>query len=271
MTEALAYAQPAGAGQPRCVARRGRWAWRSPLPWLVLLVVILHTLGARPLSAHDIIDTDQANDLVATVAAAATRVKTAAGSDAEGEARFALGMALAEVTAVLNRDLAAHNGRLTVNTELVLKSLAQRDMAPAFDQTIGRYQLPRSPLTDAVRLAPDAPYALQARFELVKAGFYESFVLDPFELVGIKFDDLEHQIAEAAALASALSSRDDAEEAAFIHAVDLARAARLAPEPAAAQAYTHKARAALAAFARSYPESMRAAAAYLILKRLGGS
>ena len=252
---------------PRC---RGRWAWRSPCRGSFCSSLFC-TSWYAPLRAHDIIDTDQANDLVAAADAAATRVKTAAGSGAEGEARFALGMALAEVTAVLNRDLAAHNGRLTVNAELVLKSLAQRDMAPAFDEAIGRYRLPRSPLTDAVRLAPDAPYALQARFELVKASFYESFVLDPFELVGIKFDDLEHQIAEAAALASALSSRDDAEEAAFIHAVDLARAARLAPEPAAAHAYTDKARAALAAFARSYPESMRAAAAGMILKGLSGS
>jgi hypothetical protein len=105
-------------------------------------------------------------------------------------------MALTEATVVLNRDLAAHSGRLTVNGELVLKSLAQRDMAPAFDEAIGRYRLPRASLSDAVRLAPDAPYALQARFELVKAGFYESFVIDPFELVGIQFDDLEHQIAK---------------------------------------------------------------------------
>ncbi|MGD0335403.1 MAG: hypothetical protein ABSA90_19450 [Xanthobacteraceae bacterium] len=267
MTDALAQPESAGAGQPPRAICCSRWAW----PWLVLLVVLFHAFGTHPLRAHDIIDTDQANDLVAAADAAAARVKTAAGSGAEGEARFALGMALAEATAVLNRDLAAHNGRLTVNAELVLKSLAQRDMAPAFDEAIGRYRLPRAPLTDAVRLAPDAPYALQARFELVKAGFYESFVIDPFELMGIKFDDLEHQIAEAAALASTLTRGDDAEEAAFIHAVDLARAARLAPEPAAAQAYADKARTALAAFAKSYPESMRAAAAGLILKGLGGS
>jgi hypothetical protein len=49
-------------------------------------------------------------------------------------------------------------------------------------------------------------YALRARFDLLKAGFYESFVLDPFEFVGIGFDDLKRQIAEAVALASALSS-----------------------------------------------------------------
>jgi hypothetical protein len=267
MTDAFAQSEPARAGRPPRPIYRSRWV----CPWFVLLIVLFHAIGTRPPRAHDIIDTDKANDLVAATDAAAARVKTAAGSGTEGEARFVLGMALAEATAVLNRDLAAHNGRLTVNAELVLRSLAQRDMAPAFDDAIGRYRLPRASLTDAIRLTPDAPYALQARFELVKAGFYESFVIDPFELVGIKFDDLEHQIAEAAELASRLSSRDDAEEAAFIHAVDLARAAHLAPEAAAAQAYAAEARAALGAFARSYPESMRAATAGLILKGLGGS
>jgi len=106
---------------------------------------------------------------------------------------------------------------------------------------------------------------------LAKAGFYESFVIDPFKLVGITFADLENQIAEAAALASMLPNRDDAEEAAFIHSVDLARAAHLSTETTAAQTYADKARAALAAFAKSYPESMRAATAGLILKGLGGS
>jgi hypothetical protein len=271
MSESLTQAKPARAGHSLRVRRHCRFTLCSPLLWLVLLIVLIDGFGIPPLRAHDIIDTDQANGLVAAVDAAAARLKTAAATAAEGEAWFALGMALVEATAVLNRDLAAHNGRLTVNAELVQKSLAQRDMAPPFDKAIGRYRLPRDPLMDAVRLAPDAPYAQQARFELLKSSFYESFVIDPFELLGITFDDLERQIAEAAALAAALSSRDDAEEAAFIHAIDLARAARVAPKGAAAQSYADKARAALGAFAKSYPDSMRAAAASMILKGLGGS
>jgi hypothetical protein len=268
MSEAFAQAKPVRAGQSPHVCR---FALGNPLLRLVLLIVLLGGFGIPPLRAHDIINTDQANGLVAAVDAAAARVKTAtATTSAASEARFALGMALVEATAVLNRDLAAHNGRLTVNAELVQKSLAQRHMAPPFDEAIGRYRLPRDPLIDAVRLTPDAPYALKARFELLKAGFYESFVLDPFKLVGIKFNEVERQIAEAAALAAALSSRDDREEAAFIHAVDLARAARLAPKAAAGQAYADEARAALGSFAKSYPDSMRAAAATMILKRLGG-
>ena len=56
-------------------------------------------------------------------------------------------------------------------------------------------------------------------------------VFDPFKLVGLSADDLDRQIAEAQALAAAPLSSDDAEEAAFIYAVDLARAARLARDP----------------------------------------
>jgi hypothetical protein len=237
-------------------------------PWLVLLGA---ALSASPLDAHDIIDTDQANALVAAVDAAATRSRAAAGSDAEGEAQFALGMALADVTDVLNRDLAAHPGRPTVNAELVLTALAQRGNAPRLDDTIGRYRLPKTPFEEAVRLAPQAPYAARARFTLLKAGFYESFVLDPFELVGIGFEDLQHQIAAAEELAAAGLDAEQAEETAFIHAIDLARAARLAPGPEAVHAYAGKARAALAAFAEAYPDSMRAAAAGMILKRLGSA
>jgi hypothetical protein len=180
-------------------------------------------------------------------------------------------MVLVEVTDVLNRDLAAHSGRLTVNAELLVKALAQRNTAPRFDDAIGRYRLPRTPLEDALRLSPAAPYAPHARFALLKAGFYESFVLDPFELVGMSFGELEREIAEAEALPPALLSSDDAEEAAFIHAVDLARAARLAREAPVMSEYAGKARKALAAFAEAHPDSMRAAAAGMILRSIGGT
>ena len=170
-----------------------------------------------------------------------------------------------------NRDLAAHSGWLSFNGDSLQKSLAQRNLSPPFDDTIGRYRLPRATLEDALRLSPAAPAAPRARFALLKAGFYESFVFDPFKLVGLSADDLDRQIAEAQALAAAPLSADDAEEAAFIYAIDLTRAARLAREPEAARAYAAKARKALATFAEAYPESMRAASAVVILKGLGGA
>jgi hypothetical protein len=231
-------------------------------------VLVLSALGGRPLGAHETIDEEKANALVAAAEGAAAAVRAAAGPSAEGEAQFALGAVLIEVTDVLNRDLAAHSGRLTFNAEHLQKALARRDLAPRLDEAIGRYRLPRGPLEGALRLSPAAPWAPRARFSLLKAGFYESFVLDPFELVGIAFGELEHQITEAEALSSLLPSSDDAEEAAFINAVDLARAARLAPLPEEMRVYTGRARTALGAFAEAYPESMRAAAAAVILKGL---
>jgi hypothetical protein len=232
-------------------------------------LVALALLGARALPAHEIIDADTVRALVAATDAAAARVKNAAGSLAEAEAMFALGMAQVDATAILNRDLAAHNGKLTFHGETLQKELDQRHLAPAFDNAIGRYRLPRPSLEEALSLAPQPSQALRARFELLKAGFYESFVLDPFQLVGMSADDLDRQIAEAEALAATAASADDAEEAAFIHAIDLARAARLSTKPDAARTYADKARVALAAFTKSYPESMRAASAALVLKNLG--
>jgi hypothetical protein len=270
MTEDPPTVGPPGAGRPAVATCRRRASWGAA-PGVGLLVLLFSAVGSCLLSAHETIDVERANALLAAAEEAAARVKAVAGPGPEGNARFALGMVLVEATDVLNRDLAAHSGQLSVNAELMLKALAQRNLAPRLDEAIGRYRAPRTPLEQALRLSPEAPYAPRARFDLLKAGFYESFVLDPFQLVGIGFNDLERQIAEAEALASTLASPDEAEETAFIHAVDLARAARLAPRPEAVRAYADKARIALGGFANAYPGSMRAAAAAMILKGFGGA
>jgi hypothetical protein len=238
---------------------------------LAFLVLVFSVLGPRSPGAHETIDADGVNAILAATDTAVAHVKRVAGSVAEGEALFALGMVQAEATAVLNRDLAAHSGQLTFTGQSLQKALAQRNFGPRFDDAIGRYRLPTASLDQALRLSLAAPDALRARFELLKASFYESFVLDPFQLIGVNFDDLDRQITEAKSLVSLLSIPDDAEEAAFIHAIDLARAARLVREPDVARTYAGKARAALTAFAEAYPESMRAASAEVILKGLSGA
>jgi hypothetical protein len=268
MTDCLALTSLFPAAKSLSAASGRKRAVRGLKLGLALWILLFPALGAVTLAAHETIDVERANALVAAADEAVARTKKAAGAAVGGETRFALGMVLVEATDILNRDLAAHSGRLTVNAELMLKALVQRDLAPRLDDAIGRYRVPRTPLEEAVRLSPQAPYAPHARFVLLKAGFYESFVLDPFELLGIGFDDLEHQIAEAEALATALSSADDTEEASFIHAIDLARAARLARSPEVIRAYVDKAQRALTAFAEAYPESMRAAATRMVLKSI---
>ena len=194
---------------------------------LAICAALFTAFGPRMPAAHETIDAERANAILAAADAAATRAKSAIGSRWEAEALFALGMVQVEATVTLNRDLAAHSGHLTFNGDSLQKALELRNLSPRFDGVIGRYRLPTVSLERALHLAPQAPDALRARFELLKAGFYESFVLDPFQLVGMNFDDLARQVAEATALASVLAAPDDAEEAAFIHAIDLARAARL--------------------------------------------
>ena len=262
MTDGRPTADAPRGGALRKLARHGGRA--------LALLLVFGSLGSRAPSAHEVIDAEQVRAALAAADAADLRARAAAGSSAEGEAKLTLGLVQVETTDILNRDLAAHSGRLSFNGDSLQKALAQRGLSPLFDDTIGRYRLPRAAIEDALRLSPEAPDALRARFALLKAEFYESFVLDPFELIGLSPDDLDRQIAEAQALATAPLNPDDAEETAFIRAIDLARAARIARDPDAARAYAAGARTALAAFADAYPQSMRAASARVILKGLGG-
>jgi hypothetical protein len=155
--------QPA-AGPPR--RRKSKpsagFLWstpRGPAARLVLLALFFSLFGARPPGAHETIDIDRANALLAAAEEASARTKTVAGPGPEGEARFALGAVLVEVTDVLNRDLAAHSGHLEVNAALLQEALAARDLAPRFDEVIGRYRTPRAPLEEALRLSPEAAFA----------------------------------------------------------------------------------------------------------------
>jgi hypothetical protein len=269
MTDNLTLVRSSRAGKSPPYTFWRRRAVQHPRLKAIWSVLVFCVLSAGTLIAHETTDIENVNALVAAADEAVALTKTAAGPRPGGEARFTLGTVLVEATDILNRDLAAHSGRLTVNAELMLQALAKRELAPRFDGAIGRYRLPTTPLEEAIRLSPEAPYAPRARFVLLKAHFYESFVLNPFEPIGIGFNELEGQIAESEALARILSSAEAAEEASFIQAVDLARAARLAPAPEIVSAYASKARKALTAFADAYPESMRAAAARMILKGFG--
>jgi hypothetical protein len=233
--------------------------------WLVGLFLAAATAGA---AAHEIIDLDRANELVGAADSAAERVTTASAQGARGEALFSLGTVQIEVTDLLNRDMAAHSGQLTLNGEILLKALSEHKLAPQFDEVLHRYLLPRQHLQEAIGLAPDASYTPRARFLLVKASFYESFAFDPFKPLRADIPALEKESSEAEALVPLLADPDEKEEAAFIQAIDLAREVRLAARTENASPVEAKARAALKSFADTYPDSMRAASAAVILQGL---
>jgi hypothetical protein len=224
--------------------------------------------AATGAAAHEIIDLDRANELVGSANTAAERVTKASDQTTKGETLFSLGTVLIDATDLLNRDLAAHSGQLTLNGEILLKALSQRNLVPQFDDALHRYLLPRHQLQEAIRLAPAAAYAPRARFALLKAGFYESFAFDPFKPLRSNISAFDEESSEAEALVGLLDEPEQKEEAAFIHAIDLAREVRLATNAEISSAIAPKARAALKSFAEAYPDSMRAASATVILQGL---
>jgi hypothetical protein len=232
---------------------------------LVGLSLVMAVAGA---AAHEIINLDRANELVAAADSAAERAGKASDQGTKGEMLFLLGAVLIEATDLLNRDMAAHNGELTLNGQLLLKGFAQRGLAPHFDEALNRYLLPRQQLQEAIHLAPAASYAPRARFALMRASFYESFAFDPFEPLHADISALQQESSEAEALVRLLEDPDEREEAAFIHAIDLAREVKLTANAEMRPAIEAKARAALKIFAETYPDSMRAASANVILQGL---
>lgn len=235
---------------------------------LRLLVGLFLATAIAGAAAHEIIDLDKANELVAAADSAADRVRKASDQATEGEMLFSLGAVLIEATDLLNRDMAAHSGQLTLNGQILLKGFAHRNLAPHFDETLSRYLLPRQQLQEAIRLAPAASFAPRARFALLRASFYESFAFDPFKPLRADISALQKESSEAEALVRLLEDTDQREEAAFIHAIDLAREVKLASNAEIPSTIEAKARAALKTFAETYPDSMRAASASVILKGL---
>jgi hypothetical protein len=146
MTEGRRTAGASRVAAPARPSRRGGKA-------LLFLLVVLSLFGLGAAHAHEVIDADQVKAALAAADAAITRVKSAAGSATEAEAKLALGLVQVETTDIINRDLSAHSGRLSFNGDSLQKALAQRDLSPAFDETIGRYRLPRTALEEALRLS----------------------------------------------------------------------------------------------------------------------
>ena len=91
----------------------------------MFLLVFLSLFGPRTPSAHEVIPAEQVDAVLDAADAANARVKSAAGSAAEGEAKLALGLVQVETTDILNRDLAAHSGRLSFNGNSLQKALAR--------------------------------------------------------------------------------------------------------------------------------------------------
>lgn len=213
-----------------------------------------------PAAGHEPMDADTAAELLARVDALSA-VAGGAGPAAErARATFDLGEHLARIVDLLNGDL-AHHRELGLAASIVAKELERRGLALDHWPQANRFRRYLRPFEDYLAMAPAGPKAAEARFRVLSGRFYDSFAYDPLRPVGLEWPALRAAIGETQDFLARHADDDRREEAQFILAVDYLRAARLAPDPALADAYAEKARAALAAFPRRYPQSPRAAAA----------
>ncbi len=220
-------------------------------------------LGAPGAGAHEPISADDAVGLIEEVTRLRDRL---ADEKAPGraDAACALGARMTFAVQELNRDLAIH-GDQGMSAEVLARQLSARGMALELWPEAGRYRAYLAPLETCVALAPVGPARNEALFELVRGRFYDSFIHNPLEPVGLDWPRLRTAIVDAESLNRRALADDQREEAAFILAIDYLRAARMAPDSVTAAAFADLARWALAKFPRTFPDSMRAAAAEMLL------
>ena len=228
------------------------------------LVWILAVAGAG--RAHDPISADAAIGLVEQISA--LQAKTAPGSASRAAAACELGAKMEHVVQVLNRDLASHEGELGMSATVLADQLKARNVALSYWEKARRYRAYTAPLEVCVAIGPDAARRSEALFRLLRGRFYDSFLYNPLQPADLDWPRLERQIGDAERFLSLSPGPSEREEAEFILAVEYVRAARMAPDDKIAKSFGDRARAALDAFARAYPDSMRTQAALVLVNAI---
>ncbi len=211
----------------------------------------------KPLSALDAVRLLGEIDELQTAHGQGTRV-------ARAYAAYELGETIRSVIEVLNRDL-ANRGDLGVTSERLASALKARGIDLSYWPQANRYRGYLVPYESSLELAPHGPYRADALLRLIQGRFYDGFLYDPLQPIDLDWPRLTERLAEAETFASIAPNHPESEEATFILAVEYVRAARMAPAVALARTYAKRARDALTAFTRSYPESMRTSAARMLI------
>ena len=199
-------------------------------------------IAAAPLAAHDLITPEAATRYLQD----ADKWRAARRS---AEAQYRLGAMLDEIRVLLNQDIAAHGKVQGLPSSYLVEELARRGAPLHYSQVKRRYLFIDTYFAEALRLDPRHA---DAGFRLLQGGFQESYDEDPLVWHG---DALASHIALAEGLLARYPAHERREETEFIAAILYTRAAR-----AGSAAYAEKARAAIAAFERRYPGSLRTAA-----------
>ncbi len=220
-----------------------------------------------PASAHELIDAEGAEGYSNRAGNLSAVIATAESAENKAQSLYALGEMIDRITDLLNRDLGSH-GELGLATTVLVNELKGHGIALSFWPEANRYKSYLAPFERYVALHPEGPRGADALFRVLQGRFYDSFVYDPFQPVGLDWRGIVAQTEDAQDFLALYPDYPNKEEAFFILAVDYARAAREAPDGELARAYRGRARAMLKEFHETYPDSLRAAAARALLQSL---
>jgi hypothetical protein len=246
---------PAEAGAPHRHRR---------LAGILMAVAVM----APPALAHEPVDAAGAQQILERVTALQQALAAGESPAARSEALLALGTTVNGAVEILNRDLAWHQGELGLAASTLRAGLEQRGVGPEWSPAAGRYRSYLQPFERYLASAPAGARRADALLALLRGRFYDGFGYDPLQPYRRDWPSLHEQIAMGEAFLADHPQHPAYPEARFIVAVSYVRAAREAPDAADARDYAQRAHAALTAFARAYPEDLRAVAAEALLTRL---
>ncbi len=251
-------------GEPaahRRLARRGGRAVIAIAGFAILL-------GSAPAAPHEAIDAETTEGFLNRIAALNAVIASGESAEKEAEAFYALGEMVARITELLNRDLVMHGSELGLASTVLVSELKAGGIALSFWPAANRYRSYLEPFEEYVALAPGGAKHADALFRILQGRFYDSFVSDPFRLLELDWAGLVAQIDAAEAFLSRYPDHTDKEEALFILAVDYVRAFREASDAELARRYRERSREALTEFQDTYPDSLRAVAAQVLMESL---
>jgi len=231
----------------------------------VVSVVMLLLIGAA--LAHDLITAESAEVYLSKAIEWSEKSNSNAANSQRAEAYLRIGIMLDEIRGLLNRDLAVHGKVQGLASNYLVAELARAGTPLAFSGS-SNYFTPNSKYyRSALELGLNGVLAREARLQLLRGEFYDSFGVDPLDTSQTD-QQLREQLVLVDALIPDVTSEPDREELRFIATIVYARAARTASQVPAGSVFRDKALALAAAFERDYPDSLRSAAMPVIREAL---
>jgi hypothetical protein len=219
---------------------------------------------ACPAAGHEV---EQAESLLADIAAH-RRAAADAGTDTERlEATFRLGETVETLVDALNRDVATHGSR-DLFAELVARRLRAQTLNVVWMPGVERYAYDMAVFHDYLRRAPRGRLAAEARFRLIARDFQARLGPDPAALVGTDVAGLLRAVADEERFLAEHATHERAVTVRFFVAVDHYRIARNVADPRRRTEHVRRARQALQQTVERSPDTFEVRAAQTLLDDL---